>query len=507
MSTPVWQITGQDGATLDSATRSLETVGIQDAVLTLQSLEVDTLTWTQTGGIVPDNLQEIHLFRDGVRVFKGTITTRKFSYRGGAVRYVMAASGALYRMSKAQAVAEATDADGTTATRPSVQFAPGDLAESITRLIALAPGVRIGSISPMFNVGRKTFTSGTWLGVLVDMLKPVADVATWVDYSVDPPALHIVRRPYMDALDITLGKDAVEAIELNPRAEAQVTGIALAGASRNASGQVVFQSQIAGDGSQIVAVSGPEIGAFVPPENLPSTTIRTSAYAGRGYAWWALKDAAVAAAIATYGDLLGIMSASDPIDLTGKYEVIEGEVKDFLKTDYGLVESEVHVSGWFPLQYTGAGYGPAGSELLRQGRLVVTDAPAYLAIVYVDVTVPAVSISYPDLVTIYAKGAYEYLQPPSGMAEGMLSAANWLPYEGDVGLGPDFPWQRVMARRLNVLGAQTYDLRTAGALVQTATLRLSSGAIALRCGAPLRTSLASVVSRYQPSGADNIVQI
>ena len=504
MSTAVWQISGQAGANLDSARRSLETVGMLGVVLTLQSLEVDTLSWTQVSGIVPDYLQEIHLFRNGVRVFKGTVTTRKISYRGTVASYTFVASGALYRMSKAQAVAEATDAAGSTATRPSVQFPPGELADSITRLISLAPGVVLGSISPMFNVGRKTFTSGTWLGVLVDLLKPVADVATWVDYSVEPPALHIVRRPYMDTLDLTIGKDAVDTIELNPRAEAMVTGISLAGAARNEAGQVVFSSQVAGDGSQIVAVSGPEIGAFVPPDNLPSTTIRTEAYAGHGVGWWVGQDSAVQAAIADSGPFYGTFSASDPIVLTGLHQVVEGQVVDFLKTDYALVETDVRVYGWFAMTYTGAGYGPGGTALIDAGRMRLTTA--YNALVYIDVTLPAVSLSYPTLTTLYAKGAYEFLAPPSGMAEGMLAAANWLPYEGSVGLFPEFPWQRTLATRLNVLGGDP-DLRTAGALVQSCTIQTGSGSIALRCGAPIRTSLASVVSRYSPSNSDNIVQV
>jgi hypothetical protein len=516
MSTPAWQISGQIGATLDSAARSLESVGILDGVLVKQSLEVDTLSWTQVSGIIPDNLQEIHLFGDGVRVFKGTITTRKFSYRGGAVRYTFVASGALYRMSKAQAVAEATDAAGSTATRPSVQFLPGDLADSITRLIALAPGVVLGSISPMFNVGRRTFTSGTWLGVLVDLLKPVADVATWVDYSVEPPALHIVRRPHMDTLELTLGKDAVDTIELNPRSEAMVTGISLAGASRNAAGQVVFSSQVSGDGSQIVAVSGPEIGAFVPPDNLPSMTIESASF-GSTMAECFVQDPFLAEAVAEHGSFpFQAIEDADyglfpyyPLGLflpSGKYRLVSGSVMDWMTADYNYVASEERVSGYLYIILTN-GYGNLGNFLISQGRaFFATGSGRSQICVRVDYTKPCVNALFSPVRTIYAKAAYEFLTPPSGMAEGMLSAANWLPYEGDIGLTPDFPWQRTLARRLNVLGADP-GLRTAGALVQTSTLRIASGSQTIRCGAPLRTSLASVVSRYSPSSSDNIVQV
>lgn len=507
MSAVEWMVSGESGKTLDATRRPAHEVGLSSNTLELVSLDVDRLSWTIRRGTVPDELQKFALWRNGVRVFSGPITTRKYRWdaRSGE-EYQITASGALWAMATGQIFDDTADAAGTASARPTLQFPTGDLRDMILRLLDKAPGIQAGKVAAMFPVTRRTFTSGTWLAVLLELLKPVADVSGWVDYSQEPPALNIERRPFMETLTIDRARDDVSLVELNPRSELQIRGIALASAKRNEDGSVSYQTETAGDGSQIVAVSGPEVGAFVPPDDLPSASIRTAAFAGRGVTWWAGQDAAVTAAIADAGPLYGTFTGPDPSGLTGLYELAEGQVVDFLKTDYGLVESEVHVFGWFRLAYSGGtGYGPAGTVLLNAGRLKVV-TPGSEADVYIDVTLPAVNLSIPTLTTLYAKAAYDYLAPPSGMAEGMLAAANWKPYEGQIGLNPGFPWQRFLGRRLNVIGADP-DLATAGALIQGASLNLGTGAVSLKCGAPGRSSLQSAVGRYAAAGKDNFVQL
>lgn len=507
MSAVEWMVSGESGKRLDATRRPAHEVGLSANTLELVSLDVDRLSWTIRHGTVPDELQKFALWRNGVRVFSGTITTRKYRWdaRSGE-EYQITASGALWEMSKAQIVDDTADAGGTTAARPTLQFPTGDLRASVLRLLDKAPGIQPGTVAEMFPVTRRTFTGGTWLSVLMELLRPVADVSGWVDYSQEPPALNIERRPFMETLTVDCARDAVSGVELNPRSELMVTGIALASATRGPNGKVSYQTERVGDGSQVVAVSGPEVGAFVPPDDLPSATIRTAAYAGRGVNWWVSQDAAVIAAIDDAGPLYGTFSAADPITLTDLYELAEGQVVDFLKTDYGLIESEVHVAGWFRLTYSGgSGWGPAGTVLLNSGRLKVI-TPGSEADVYIDVKVPAVNLDVPTLTTLYAKAAYDYLSPPSGMAEGMLAAANWKPHEGMVNLTPDFLWQRFLGKRLNVLGADP-TLATAGALIQGAAVNLATGAVTLKCGAPGRVSLQSAVGRYSAPAKDNFVNV
>ncbi|MEI6654059.1 MAG: hypothetical protein WCP45_04770 [Verrucomicrobiota bacterium] len=514
--TPEWTISGEEGHTLDAAVRPASMVGLQGAVLTLQSLDVDTLTWSQVSGIVPDDKQLISLYWDGKREFYGTVSKRKYVYAaGGGGGYAITASGGLYRMSIAQITEDVPDGTGAAATRATFTFPPGDLRDSIIRLLGAAPGIIPGDIDPMFNIGRKSFTDGTWLSVLIDLLKPVADVAGWVDYaSGGIPRLCIGRRPNMETLQIQIGVDAVKTIELTPRSELKVTGISLASAARDSTGKLVYAAQRAGDGSQIVSVSGPEIGPFIPPDGLPMVSIQTEALEVVNY--WTL-DPVIAQAISQYGALpmLGYWYGGlygIPVSAlntgSGLHRITTGQVMDFLKTDYALVETQQRVCGWIGMLYDpGVGYGNAVGYLKTIGRALsyaATGVNVYS--VFIDVTVPAINLSWPDLTDVYAKGAYEYLTPPSGMAEGMLAAANFVPYEGNIALNPGFPWQRFLSRRVNVIGGDP-TLTTAGAIVQSAEITLASGAVGLRCGAPVRVSLNSAVSRYSGSSKDNIALV
>lgn len=513
---PEWTISGEEGKTLGAAARPVGVVGLQGALLTLQSLEVDTLTWVQTAGIVPDDLQVISLYRDGIREFHGTITDRKYVYQAGSGSgYSITASGALYRMSLAQISESSTDGTGESATRTTFSFPPGDLEAMVRRLLVAAPGIAVGDIDPMFNCGRRNFSGGTWLSVLIDLLKPVADVASWVDYAGGGiPRLCIGRRPGMQTLRIQIGVDPVGRVELAPRSELKVTGFTLAGAARDAAGRLVYSSQAAGDGSQIVSVSGPEIGAFVPPDNLPMVTIQTQALEDMTWAQLLALDPGITDAIAAGTFLytgIGYAGGSYGIPACGfnypaaRHRITTGQVLDFLKVDYGLVTASTRLRGWIGFYYDGGtGYGSYVTELKSRGLAVsYADASTHVFAVLVDATIETINLSWPAATDVYAKAAYEYLTPPVGMAEGMLAAAGFVPYQGSVVLNPGFPLQRFLGRRLNVLNGDP-GLAHAGAIVQAATITLATGAVLLRCGAPSRVPLNSLIARYSPSSKDNI---
>jgi hypothetical protein len=551
---PRWEIQGQAGATLDATRRTVEDVGLVNAILTLLSLEVDTLTWTQQSGIIPDDRQTIALFRNGVCVFQGTITKRKFTYVvGGGKGYALVASGALFAASIAQIVDTGTDGTGATAQRPSFQFAPGSLKSMVSRLIAAMPGITEGDISDIdaatvegsFVVGRQTFTGGTYLSVLIDLLKPLADVAGRVDYSVvGRPTLCLHRRPAMGTVTLQLGVDDINRVDLTPRSELRITGVTLATTTRDATGKTLYGAQTSGDGARLVSYTGPEVGAFVPPDNLPSVAIQTSAVSG---AWAEVKvlDAEIAKAITTYGDFTpggGITLYSSnytvpgwtvvaarysalPVGVTIKndqgaadtgYRFVQGQMIDFLKTDYGAVEKTLQVSGNIIGSWVG---GVADMPQIFQslGNKIEVTQTGYSAptngVLYTNYslsfsyTVQAINLSYPTLQTIYAKAAYEYLTAPANLAENMRRAGDFIPHEGEAVLNPKFPWQQFLGKRLNVVNGDP-ALATAGALVQSLTAALLTGQVTLKVGAPQRVPLSAVLGRYSGASAkDNIVNL
>jgi len=551
----LWEIQGQAGATLDATRRTITDAGLINAVLSLLSLEVDTLTWTQRAGTVPDDRQTLALFRDGECVFQGTVTKRKYRYvTGSGSTYQLTVSGALFASSIAQISDVATDGNGASATRPSFQFAPGSLKSMLTRLIAAMPGIYLGDISAIdvatvagdFLVGRQTFTGGTYLNVLIDLLKPLADVAGRIDYSeLGRPKLCLHRRPGMETVTLQIGIDDVGLVDLTPRSELKITGVSLATTTRDATGKTVYGAQTSGDGARLVSFTGPEIGNFVPPDNLPSVAIQTALVTG---AWAEIKvlDSEIAKAIATYGDFtpqggFTIYSATSaqsfiptkfassfdslPSGLTIKNEAgvadtgfrfLSGQMIDFLKTDYGAVEKTLTVAG----NVIGAWLGNASSAppLFQSlgSKIVATrtgfDSPAMgkevcqysLSFSY---TVQVINLSFPTLQTLYAKAAYEYLTAPANLAENMRRAGDFIPYEGEAVLNPKFPWQQFVGKRLNALNVDP-ALATAGGLIQGAEVMLQTGAVRLRVGAPTRVPLNAVVGRYNGASAkDNIVNL
>jgi hypothetical protein len=348
----------------------------------------------------------------------------------------------------------------------------------------------------------------------------------------------------MPTITIQLGVDDVAMVEMAPRYENVVTGVTLTTASRNAAGKTIFGFQTAGDGARLVSFSGPEIGAFVPPDNLPSVAIRTTPVTG---AWSEIKvlDADIAKAIAQYGDFtpgggsvlynmtynyptfndFSTQYSALPSGVTIKNEAggaatgnrfISGQMIDFLKTDYGAVETTLTVTGNIVGQWLG---GRSAAPLLFQSlmsKIGVTrtgyDSPSGGTLVTqyslsFSYQVQVINLSYPTLTTLYAKAAYEYLQPPANMAENMRRAGDFAPYEGQVMLNPKFPWANWIDNKLNVLNGGP-ELATAGALIESASVALQSGVVTLGLGNPARTSLNSVLARFSgASTKDNIVEL
>lgn len=556
----VWEISGELGKSLGAGKVSIENSGIEDASLTLEGLEVDQLSWSQRLGAIPDRFQQVALWRDGVRVFSGQVTKRPFVYqRSARLGYAVTVSGPMWWLANTKITDEATDATGTTQERTSIQFPPGDLAASVRRLIdrAEAAGlpIRAGTIDPMFSMGRMTFSGVTFLNALVDMLKPVADASTYVDYSVDGvPTLNIVRRSKtMPSRNLGIGVDDIQSISLAPRDELRSSGVRVLSAARDSSGALVFGEQIAGDNTrpQIVTVSGPEIGSFVIPSNLPSVQIQTTviaadfaeasdldssikpaiplglpglALAGSGAVYSLYNGTGVGASLIGMTAIVGIFADQEtgaPLGGSTWHRITTGQVVDFLKTDYGLIEKGIEIKSeyWTRLAgdlATNLNAYPGLRYLRDQGKCrsnsgYVNQVPGDPLVTDFLVTgnysVNGISLGFPTLQTVYARDAYEYLEPPANLAQNLFDAQNFTPWEGGLDLNPGVPWQRWLASRLNVMNGPE-ELETAGAIVQGVQLNVRTGALSLRVGAPARVGMSAVASKYTAaSDKDSIITV
>jgi hypothetical protein len=525
------------------------------AVLTLTSLDVDTLTWTQRKGSIPGDGETLALRRNGQILFQGVVTRRKYRYAvaGGQI-YALTVSGALFYASVSEISDRGTDESGGTASRPTFQFPPGSLRGMVSRLLGSMPGIREGNISDLdadtvagsFQMGRQTFTGGSYLSVLLALLKPVPDVVGYVDYSVlGAPQLCLRRRGQMSPVTFELGVDDVAAVDLTPRSELYVSGVALATTTRHPqTGKTVYGTQVAGTGAKLISFTGPEIGNFVPPDNLPKLEIQTTPL----NASWAeisvldteiykavkrygtfIPDGGVQLYNATYGTFAFINYAQKinqlPVGLTisdqdgqpaSGYRLVAGQVTDFLKSDYGAVQRTLTVTGNVIGSWIGDYYKmPTIFQSLGSKIVATQSGPnnGTNGVIYTNYSlsfsysVEVINLSFPTLTTLYAKAAYEYLVAPLNLAENMRRAGAFVPYEGEVVLNPKAPFGSYLGRRVNITNGSP-DLGTAGALVQGMSVPLLTGVMSLRLGAPARVPLSAVLGRYNAgNGKDNIIQV
>lgn len=553
-----WEISGQDGHALGAARVSLEAAGITSVTLQYESLETDSLSWSQVDGIIPEEGQQVALFGDGKCFLRGHVQVHEGEWKPGGMVYNIVVVGPMWWMANTPITSEETDGAGSTAERASIQFPLEDRKISIRKLIDRATAVglpiRCGVIDPMFEVGSAVFSGNTFLSVLLELLKPMPDACSWIDYEAPGlPTLNITRRLHqMERLTLVAGVDDLTGAKLRPRSDVRVEGVKVLSAKRGADGKAIFSEDSIGTAKrpQIVTLSGPEVGGFSVPTNIPKMEIETAAVSG-SWAEAVLLDSAIKSAQGTtslvdfspfpgagpYWVWTGSSSSGgsgismtaipfqstdastgEAVALAGWYRMSTGQMIDFLKTDYGLIERSIKIICQF---YT-AGMGtiddvcsaqPVVAALRDANRLKwntgynSNNTGASLKtdiLIRAEYTVPSISLAFSPKQTVYPKAAWEFLQPPYGLPNNLFEAQNWLPWEGTLALGPKQAFRRMTATRLNILGADP-AWETAGALVQGQTLMIPGGMVGLRVGAASRVGMSAVVGKFRSSSpSDNV---
>lgn len=116
------------------------------------------------------------------------------------------------------------------------------------------------------------------------------------------------------------------------------------------------------------------------------------------------------------------------------------------------------------------------------------------------VTITRNTIAYRDL-------EYGFLNPPSGLADNLLAAQSWTPWEGGVTLkNKAAPNPQLLSKKWNVAGFVS-DAATAGALLKSAELDLASYDLTLRWGFPNRLNYSSLVRQASARPQDTIIEV
>lgn len=562
-----WTIKGETGKTLDATARALASgLNISACVLKFQSLASDTLVWTAdttaatgAGTIIPDFGQVVELFWNSDRKFKGHVTGIKVGTRQISVT-VEGPWWWMERTNLTSSILPYSGADGVTAGQTAAEraqyvFPTQSLATSIAALIARAitNGVPMtaGSVAAMYDVPQMTLSEMSAGNALATLMAWCPDAIAWFDYSGTTPVLNIARRGGVAAVTYTLGTDAVEIGEIVPRMDLQVARNELHYVTRNATtGKPAWASQASGTDAagkrQIVTISGPEIADFLPRDDFDSVTVQT-ANAAISAALVAQRDAGLSAIVRTYGYLPGTIAdyinyyvtSYDPgaynnralftrwfpvrytiTDDAGtiiptsssKKLVISGDIPEWAMTLLNGIR--VQITGtWVATNTSGVysdvekaiqlgGFGFMGGWVYQTG----TDT-YYISGRSFSISGILIDDAYLTPTPIYKPWDYTYLTPPANLASNLVTAQNWIPWEGPVTLvADDVTGTNLLPYKYNLANGIT-PCAIMDALAKSCSHDIFRGRTTIDLGAPARLDFGTLVSRVRQDPKDNIVYL
>lgn len=530
---PPYSISGEVGKRLDSGRRTLEAAGVVTASLSLRSRAADELTWSQEGGVEPEYLQAVSVWdATGKRVFTGHVEEVTPEWDGTSViGYDVRVVGPWWWLEQAQLTQLVSGGDGKSAERAVFVFPQQDLAISIRALLdrmqALGVPMQSGEIDPTFEFFQMVSQGKSAADALLDMLGAMPDAATRVRYDADGlPALDVVRRPTAPVVNVQLGRDDVGVPRLRPRRSLRPAYVEVATMRVDATGQIVYGSQVAGDptgttgplGKQLVALSGTGRRDYEP--KAPRVAAVTTQTILPTRAQVVTLDKVIADAIAANGDL---MDLAGPLATTRfptlprfatsaptAFMRTSAELLDWQRTEFGLVETQARFSGWVFFSYIGAsGFGASVSYLQSIGRAVggfqAGASPEYCFGLFVDFTVPVLNVdANPTIVQVHPEDQ-ALLQSPAGLADSLFAAQDWVPYEGSMPVYPGGPMP-LPGARLNLRDGIP-EWATMGAMVTGLTADLVYGGGQITTGAPSGAGGSSLLDMFARPTSGTVIRV
>jgi len=561
---PVWTITGEVDKALNVTSRTLAQLGISEATLTFRTLAPDTLTWKAetsdaagTGTILPEIGQIVQLWLDGVRKFRGHCMKVKGGFNSVTVEIV----GPWYFLAEIPLTDSATDATGASDERTQFVFPAGQISDQLAALIdrAIAKGVQIdrGTIADCYNAPKVTLSEMSFATALAKLLSRVPDSVAYFDYAERTPVLNIARRNGSDAmtpLAFDIGTDGItfDGEGLNPRTDLKVSWQAIKGLKRHAvTHKPYFVSTDTGGartaGEWVIhTLSGAEIAQQIPMEDFAEVDVSSVLWSAIPNATVKALDSALAACVENYGRAPGAVD-SQVISWIGdsnnrdkrisSYPGISrksvtgqgfGTRKYFITSTAPLPEwarlqlgaREVTINGTWVAEWRdsekGAGTPWSAAYIaLRAGAQVGGTAfegqtgPAtmeWLARPF-EVTGYLISTPYAVPTTIYKDPTWDFPAIPAGMAGGLKTAQNWIPYEGTFTVASAaLDGNNRLGRSINVTGGLP-AWANMKATLQSVSYDLKNKLTTYALGAPARTDIRSAVGRVATSAQDNFVEI
>ena len=557
-----WIIKGEAGKTLDATARSFADLNISGCLLKFQSLAYDQLTWqagtlnaSGAGTIVPDYGQIVELWWNSTRKFRGHVT----GVVNSAKTISITIDGPWWWMERTNLTEVLADATGVTAERHSYVFPTQSLATSLASLITRAitrmtpkdVPMTAGSVAAMFNVPQMTLAEQSYANAMAALMAWCPDSVAWFDYSgTGDPTLNITRRGALGAVTYTVATDAVEIGDITPRMDLEVSRNELHYVVRQAvTGLPAWASQVSGTDvagkRQIVTVSGPEIVAFLPKDDVESYPLQTMALTTVFAGNLVMMDSSVKSMFDTYG--IGrdtyywapvainyfytggtppqnkahffpggtCKTAAGVALVLASYHLIISASPPSWLTDQGL---EVTLSQWFVMleQPAAQGYSPAFGAWRQTATDVGVDTCSLETPGNVNWAAREVRITgwvlpnakgHTALTTVYKPWEYDFVAPPAGLAAALVGAQNWVPWEGPITLVSDeCSGDNLLPNKFNLANALP-ACATMGALAKDVVHDLMRGRTTIDLGAPARVDFSTLVSRVRTDPKDSIVYL
>jgi hypothetical protein len=390
----------------------------------------------------------------------------------------------------------------------------------------------------------------SFAAALAELMRWLPDATARFDYSGATPAIYIARRDGMTRLTYTVGTHGIEAMEIAPRLDLEVSRVQLKYVERKpTTGRPQWKEQAFGTGvagkRQIITVSGPEISEILPKDDFATVRVQSMLWSNLTAGYIRTNDPFLSSVKGAFGGVVtsfiyytGYSKAKTrqavafpamkirsvtgkPLTANQKWFVISQDpIPEWAQAQLGA--AEVIVTGTWGASWTATtAWSQAFKDMMGGAAYTKLNAwrnsqnePAsgwddridFIARPF-EIRGWVISSQVSRLTTVYKAWDYDYLSPPADLAENLRNAQNWVPYEGTLTIAADsVDGVNRLNRKLCVGNAYT-PYATMDALLRGVSFDFIRGRMTFDLGAPARTDLGSMITRVRRSPQDNIVYL
>jgi hypothetical protein len=394
----------------------------------------------------------------------------------------------------------------------------------------------------MGNFSQITLNQSNCASTFSEAIRNCPDAMTYFDYSLEVPALRVVRRRSgltsgsAPVLTLNAQSDPITSLDINPILGLEVEQVDIRWLRRETNGATIYGTpqKFPASGTfspqkiQTFCTSGEELDTFLPNNLYDTVTFTTTT-----------SLATAILEVSNAGQEYSSKYTDNPITTNGFSTTIrQNNGSGFTLTYYNVPRAKINRSGTIYL------FGANGNETppdwaIKQmglqeasitGAIVGYISPnlsqarydAFFALFSTSDVLysPQNAVSWRTLtepIKVYVKSGtipsspvyrdpdYVYVAPPSGMAQFLKEAQDYVPYEGSVEIveqdagGTDY-----RGKRVNIINSMP-EYSSMGALVSAVSIDVKSGLTNISFGQPPRHDFRNIMDRIRKTSQDNII--